>query len=207
MEQKKQAVEVADIGRLDLIEVDPYRRDPVTPAAVRLLIEPERRHAELGTYSPGQGVRMDIWEGKTLAIPTYSKYGRPVDGPAIVEWLRGPKGQSLLGRICDGHYMQYMGSNYRGRLTDDAQAALDDLGRWLSDAPALDGEFAGLWDADDWLGAMWCQLRSYGISDATTDEQLAEIATRINDEAASENAVLIGTLGYLRWYRNELREE
>jgi hypothetical protein len=201
----EKTIEVQDIGRLDLIKLDPYRRDTGTAAEVQLYLDPAQRRALLETYSPGQGVPVAEWHGRVCTIPVTSAWG-VVDGPRTVVWLRGAEGQTLLTRICDGHSVEWDGSNHVGSLSDDAAAARDDLERELSDCPTLDGDSAGLWGAGDWLGGLGADgvRKEYGITDRTTDEQLGEIARTVEDDAGAEDAVLYGTIQYLTDLRNEL---
>ena len=200
----ERAVRVKDVGRLDLVKIDPYRRDTGTAAAVQLWLDPSESSCLMETYSPGQGVPAAECHGRNLTICVDSHCG-PVDGPAVVEWLRGDEGQGLLARVCDGHSVEWDGNNRVGQLDADAQAALDALEQWLSDAPALIGDCAGLWSAGDWLDGIGragvCD--EYGITAETTDERLAEIVAQIDGEAEAENVVLTDTDSYV----TELRDD
>lgn len=194
-------VHINDVGILELIEDDPYRTD--CPAAVQLYIDPAGRWAGLETYSPGQAVDFDVWHGRHLTVEVHT-CGGPVDGPDLVDWLRGDDGQTLLSRICDGHSIEWDGNNHVGRLTDDARGALDELERELSHVSALT-EPAGLWDAESWFCGMCSDdiRNEYGITADTTDSELADIEAKIIDEAANENVVLVGTYRLLVRVRND----
>lgn len=197
-------VRVEDVGRLELVTIDPYRRDTGTAAAVQCWIDPSGRRCLIETHSPGQGVSVAEWHRRNLTIGV-DTHGGPVDGPAVVEWLRGAEGQALLARVCDGHSVEWDGNNHVGQLDDDAKAALEELEQWLSDAPALSGDSAGLWSAGDWLdGIGRAGVRAeYGITAETTDERLAEIVAQIDGEAEAENVVMTDTDEYV----TELRDE
>ena len=197
----KQSVTLTDVGSLDLIKEDPYRTNEATN--VHLYINPSNRSAGLETYSHGQGVSTDLWHGRHLTVEVHT-CGGPVDGPDLVDWLRGDDGQTLLSRICDGHSIEWDGNNHVGRLTDDARGALDELERELSHVSALT-EPAGLWDAESWFCGMCSDdiRNEYGITADTTDSELADIEAKIIDEAANENVVLVGTYRLLVRVRND----
>ncbi|MFA4944898.1 MAG: hypothetical protein WC789_09390 [Lentisphaeria bacterium] len=187
-----EAIRVEDIGRLELIDIDPYRRDTGTPASIQLWLDPEARRCLLETYSPGQGVPVAEWHGRQITIPVDNYDGQP-NGPAIVQWLRSEAGQALLGRLCAGHSEEWDGNNYVGRLDADAQAAREAIERYLSASPTLpDG--AGLWDAGDWLSGCAADL---GITAETTDEEITALADRLEAEAAAECVVLDGAEEWL----------
>lgn len=194
-------IEIADVDRLELIEIDPYRRDTGETASVRLVINPAISHAYLETYSPGQGVPPEMWHGRVLSFPV--QRSRPVDGQALVEWLRDGDGQSLLQRIVAGHSVEWDGSNHVGELTDDATEARDTLAYWLEhNAPTLDGDHAGLWTAEDWL---------YGsdlpITAETTDDEISDLADRLTEEATETDAVVRGIYTFLIEMRDDLRDD
>jgi len=201
-------VRVEDVAPLDLVTIDPYRRDTGTAAAVQLWIDPSERRCLVETYSPGQGVPESEWHRRKLTI-SIDTDGGPVDGPAVVEWLRGDDGQALLARVCDGHSVVWDGNNNVGQLDDDGRAAFETLEQWLCFAPALSGDSAGLWSAGDWLDGIGraSVCAEYGITAETTDERLAEIASLIDAEAKSENVVLTDTDEYVTELRDDLRDE
>ena len=198
-------VHINDVGILELIEADPYRTD--CPAAVQLYIDPAGRWAGLETYSPGQAVDFDVWHHRHITISVHTR-GGPVDGPAMVDWLRDDAGQELLSRICDGHIIEWDGNNHVGRMTDDAADAHNELVLELEDADALP-EPAGLWDVCNWLDGIGRDAvrEEYGITADTTDSELDAIAKRIDEEAANENVVLYGTWEYVVQLREEAAED
>ncbi len=199
-------VHINDVGKLELIESDPYRTNQ--EAAVQLYINPAKRWAALETYSPGQAVDFDQWHHRHLTISVKTYGGGPVDGPALVDWLRDDEGQELLSRICDGHSIEWNGNNHVGRLTDDAEDAYNELSMELADADALP-EPAGLWDVGDWLDGVGRDAvrEEYGITADTTESELYAIAKRIDEEAANENVVLYGTWEYVVQLREKAAEE
>jgi hypothetical protein len=55
--------------------------------------------------------------------------------------------RELVERICEGHSIEWNGSNAVGRLTDDAKNAMDELSQYLNE---IDGELT-VWEAEDYL--------------------------------------------------------
>jgi hypothetical protein len=124
-------VYIEGVKPLELVEVYGAAAD------VLLWIDPRHRHCWFEAYSPGYGTPAIAWHRRNLTVAVKTR-GGPVDGPAVVKWLRGPDGQALLSRVCDGHTVEWNGKSNVGTLSDDAQEALAELERWLSDAPALE---------------------------------------------------------------------
>jgi hypothetical protein len=197
----KDNITIADVGPLELIAVDPYRSNPPQEARVQLRINPARRTAALETHSPGQAIPIDQYHCRVLVAQVAAG---PVDGPALVAWLREEAAQQLLVRICDGHEIEWDGSNMVGTLTADATEALTALEKELEDAPALEGEAAGLWDADDWIDA-GDVIDEFSITADTTDARLSEIAYVIEKQAAEENVVVPGVPYRLYTIRNDMK--
>lgn len=203
MTTKTTVVVIDDIADpMTLIEIDPYRRDTCAAAAVQLVIMPGQRRAYLETYSPCQAVPMSVWNRLVLALPV-TTHGGPVDGPAMVAMLRGDEIQSLLARVCDGHSVEWDGSNLVGTMTDDATDALSDLGDDLESAPAL--ESGGIVAACYWVDES-SVIADYGITPDTTDERLTDIAADMERVAAGDFYRLQRLDGYLDGIRARLRE-
>ena len=60
---------------------------------------------------------------------------------------------ALLARIDAGHSVEWDGSNHRGRFTDDAEAALEQLTHIVDQSVSgLVEEIGGCWRAADWIG-------------------------------------------------------
>jgi hypothetical protein len=98
-------------------------------------------NAEIGT-----GVPLSVWHKHILRVPV----GPCVSGGAVKEALD----TTLIDRIIAGHSVQWDGNNHVGRLTEDAQEALQNLELELSNIEAdvqavelLDGE-----TIEDWQG-------------------------------------------------------
>ena len=73
---------------------------------------------------------MDEWHGRDLRFRIADAKGGRVklDMPALRHDLKaGGKLAALINRIIAGHDVEWDRSNMRGRLTDDAREASDDL--------------------------------------------------------------------------------
>lgn len=113
----------------------------------------------------------------------------------------------LAQRICDGYERQWDGSNHIAHYTDDAQCAIEEIKRKCNDAGWRDSDLLRVWDAPDWFGGIGgnsAQARALGITAASTEEQLQQIAA--DHEESEELDVLVGAVDYLRELRDELRE-
>lgn len=165
----------------DLIEVE-LGSNPPEQAPVQLRLDPAERTARLETTHRLWGTPMDVFHGVILTWRALD--GSTVDGPALVEELRGEEMQGVLGAICDHWTADWDGSNHVGALDEIGQEASDWLEDWLrSDAPALDG---GLWRAEDWLVAGSVPE----LAAETTDAELSDLAEKIIDEATESYVIL-----------------
>ena len=106
----------------------------------------------------------------------------------LAKLLTQGEGLALLERIHAGHSVHWDGSNNRGRLTTDAQAASEALGA------LLDAEFAGgdpdtcvqVWSAGDWL------FTACTLADHWTTQSLDEAVATVESMADTEGVVLTG---------------
>lgn len=98
--------------------------------------------------------------------------------------LRDAKVLALAERVVAGAEIEWDGGNYRGALNDDAEAAEDELSRYLEQVTAADYDSLEPWDA-----AMWLDLSPLSslVKDGETHEQAAE---RLRLEALRERAYL-----------------
>lgn len=120
----------------------------------------------------------------------------------VREYLESEDTQRLLDTICDGHSIEWNGNNNVGRLTEDAQLALDTLEQDLADRWL--GSGWAFWDVEEWLGESADQF----INTATTDEEIAKLAEEAEADAKLENIILSGNVAdYFTSVRDEMRDE
>jgi len=162
------------------------------------------RRGRLGaSYDPeiGGGIPADEYHGHTQTW--------------TVPCLRAEAANALLAevaplaaRVADGYEALWDGSNQRAVFDEDAQAAIREIEALCDAADPSDAVRA--WDACDWITASGCYSRDavrtdHGISSETSDEELADIEARIEEEAlrSGEVDVLTGTGAFLRRLRDE----
>ena len=175
-----------------LMEIDPG----ASPAALcRAYLMLDLRSGELTTrteYNSDNGTPADEWHGHIVrfALPA------TVDASQLAEWA--DDNREPLQAVIDGYTSEWDGNNNKGRLTDEAQAALFDLQQ--SEFEAMP-EPAGLWAACDWFEA-----DPVTVSASTSDADLHEMATRLDAEAMADGVVLAGTERYLANRRADAQE-
>jgi len=113
-----------------------------------------------------------------------------------------------LDRVAASYSDEWDGSNLIGTVDEEARDRLIEEIReaawWIDLGRAY--EDAGVWEAEDWLAPADLE-GEYGLSAATTDEELAAIARRIRGDA-DELAVLVDGLDdYLDVRRAEARDK
>lgn len=127
----------------------------------------------------------DRAHGRTLAwsIEPHAKPGR------LADLLR--EHAELFQRVHDGHIVAWDGRNHIGYLSDEAQAASDDLERILRDFGADPDNLVVVWTAEEWL------FSSNSLRDIWSGRPLADALADLEDEArmlADDNHVT-GSLG------------
>lgn len=131
----------------------------------------------------GAGQPMDVWHGRTRRWGVNPE----VNGDQIADLLESDKVRALLERVHAGLSIEWDGSNYVGRLTDDAREASAALERIFEDETrAVDG---GVWRAGDWIDPL-------GADDLLKKgEGLVDAAERLVAEAKDEKAAIEGGKG------------
>jgi hypothetical protein len=116
-----------------------------------------------------------------------SPYAHPV---VLAKLLTEGAARPLLERIHAGHSVDWDGSNNRGSLTDDAQAASDALESLLDDTfGAGDPDTCvQVQDAGDWL------FNCCTLADHWTTQTLAEAAATIKAAALADGVTLTGDI-------------
>lgn len=129
----------------------------------------------------GAGQPMDVWLGLTRRWGVNPE----VNGDQIADLLESGRVRALLERVHAGHSVEWDGSNYVGRLTDDARRASDTL--WLifkDETRTVDG--GGVWRAGDWIDPLSPDdLLKKG-------ESLDDAAGRLMAEASDEKVAIEG---------------
>lgn len=162
----------------------------------------------------GGGVPAREWHGHLEA------FALPVQGVTVRDWgLLQEALQPLVARVMAGYESEWSGSDRVARFSADADAAREEmretLERWSYDEVQV-------WQAGDWLApallwrdemgrqcghvaAVSVACDDWVVTPETTDEQLAEIAQRLEGEVDADMVVL-GIGDCLTEMRDELRD-
>ncbi|MDQ7794167.1 MAG: helix-turn-helix domain-containing protein [bacterium] len=144
----------------------------------------------------GGAVPMAVWHGLYRRIPV-DPYLR---GRVVADMLEDPELQTLIGRICAGHSIEWDGNNRVGRLSEDAQQALQDAIEWVDSYIDDPTDRVAVYDAGEWLRGS-----PPPVTATSTDEEITQWDREIEEEARREGVILEGSVAeYLRALRDEL---
>ena len=160
------------------------------PAYIRLSEDGEVRADWSGEV--GGGKPEHVWNRRTLEFGV-SAFAKP---EVLADLLESGAARPLLERIYAGHSVFWDGSNNKGRLNEDAQAASDDL------EDLLRSEFEGgdptdlvqVWLVGDYLFNSGKLLDHWGAG-----QDLAGAVANIEAQAQSDGLVLDGTSPSACW--------
>jgi len=167
------------------------------PQGAYLEIDPQERRAHASHDGEvGGAVPFSVWHHRILRV-SLSPYA---ERSSLDRALREETTVALLAAICDGHAVEWDGSNWIGHLTESAKTALSQLEAHL----AAIVEDAQVWEPSDWLRPAlhethdgWRIDEVGTITAATTDEELEAYAKLIETAADFDNVVLEDVRGYL----------
>lgn len=132
-----------------------------------------------------------------------------LSGPSYAKLLKNPDVLALAERVADGYDTGFIDGNWKGMLTADANAALNELEivigeRWGREA-VRNGEPGDYetWSAVDWLRD---EPRLAAIDAATATDEIASLAATLQAEAEREGAYVEGVEAYLRSLAQEAKE-
>lgn len=173
---------------------DPYLNQSHGETWTALWIDPQDRKAKISQEYKTGATPSPIWHGLEIQRPIIN---RPDEARAS-EYLAGQDAQALLARICDGHTIDWDGNNRVGNLSDDANAALEELVSNLEELPETDWT---LWELDAWLD-------SVEVLPEMTGADLDALVADLKNTAAHEHVVVDGDmLDYLTRRRDDLRAD
>lgn len=166
-----------------------------------LEIDPEEREISVDVDGEiGNAVPECVYHGRVLRIEI------PLLTPEAANRLMSEI-VPLVERICDGHDVEWDGSNMVGSMDDDAQAAFDELESLIETWPSEE-DIEDVRDASDFfagLGGSSTQRAELGIRADTTDEEMERKA-----EAEETNALptrVVDVLEHMRRLRDDARGE
>ena len=155
-----------------------------------LILEIEEDAVTLSTMTRygGDGVTMDVWNGRTRQFFL-------AEGACVLDLdkLRadmkdGGKLAVLIDRIKAGLSVDWDGSNMKGRLTEDARDASDELGSLVDGRNRYVDDQWSVWDESDWIA----DLASSTITAHSTDEEIDAFLAEYRATAESDCVVLQG---------------
>jgi hypothetical protein len=123
----------------------------------------------------------DVWHNRTL------RWSVPADirGDELADLLESADVIALFNRVYNGHNVEWDGSNYVGRLDDDADDASDELAQ-IFEGELNSGEYgAAVWDAREWMDGA-------GLLDNWSNQSLDEAVSEIEVGAKTEGVLLDG---------------
>lgn len=156
-------------------------------------------------YGSGDGVPVAEWHNRVLTfdIADARNGQRALDVERLrADLAEGGSLSALIDRVIAGHTVRWDGNNMRGRFTDDAAEAFEDLGYAFArgDDYVADTE---VWSAENWLwgGSSTASqiLHNIGLTDHATDQQVQTTAAVIQDEAERDGIVLTGSVADAVW--------
>lgn len=166
-----------------------------SPQPGRITIDPERE-AVVADYRPEIGA---LWPEPEVLMRVHTLSIRPeVKGPVVADLLESAQFQSLAQRLIDGHSKYFDDHCWRGRLTPQAADALERLQEMADNVD--DDDLVQTWDVSDWLYAdyrrdpegRWVEFGRQRVHAATTDDELAAMARRLEGEAEDNDIELLG---------------
>ena len=151
-------------------------------------------------YNPeiGNAVPAAVWHRRVLRV-SVSPY---VHGTMLADQMESTDLLALVAAVCDGHNIEYDGSNRVGVLTEDAALALNEMESICDD---LTSECAiTVCTPDEWIPS----LDYTSITADTTDEQITKLAAEYVANAERDMTLIDGDMAdWLTELRRRLREE
>lgn len=144
-------------------EADPYHRDTRGISHTVLWLDPRDRTCGVSQEYRTNSTSSDVWHNRVLEF-SVSDY--PTED-VMREWIE--ERMADLVAICDGHEVEWDGSNQVGRLTEDARAIRKSLEFELDNGSLR--EYYEYWSVEDWTDSM-----TGDIAADTTDEDLRRMA-------------------------------
>lgn len=128
-----------------------------------------------------------------------------LSGPTYARILHREEVQALAERIAAGHDIEWGGNGLKGVLSEDAEAALAELDKYISErwggSDNPDGDFA-VWDAESWF-----QDEEPVVHADATDEELDELEAALQEDAAGHRAYVLDLYKYLGSLRRQAQYE
>lgn len=167
--------------------------------------EPQPCYIELDCQTGTLHASYNAEIGNAIPFSVYHGHDRRYGIPCLTADAANELMEEILPlaqRVVDGYSRHWDGNNHVARMTDDADAAeqeIEDIINALSvdETNGVTGRSAG-----DWMSGGDCPVTA-----DMTDDELEAIASQLDDEAAEHHVVLSDTIEWLTERRQSLREE
>ena len=159
-------------------------------------------------HSSQNGMTFDVWHGRTLEwSASLSQGGYTMADVEKIKELAGLV-KPLLERVHAGHTTHWDGSNYRGRLTEDAQEASEDIDRIFETADWHD-ENRQVWGASEWIAeaGYLATAHELGLTVNSDDAAWAAAEAALIEQARSDGDCLVNVDKAIERMREALQEE
>jgi hypothetical protein len=191
-----------------LLEPD-YSASPTKCKQINLVLDTEARYlfvetrheCETGCYSSAEA------QGKKIIFPLNCL----LDATKLREFVESHKEDFEF--VCENYTRELTGDlvSVIFKYSEEAKQVIEKLAYVCKVAvPTLEGENAGLWHARDWFLSGLTYIgaaEEYQITEETSDEDLNEIAIRLEKEFLIDNIKIFDTLNFLeevREYSSEI---
>lgn len=171
--------------------------NPTLPSRTVIRLDPEDRTVE-------------VYQGyRTGSTPESVYHGRIIEWTATEhpkeEWMRNwlESNMTRLQTICDGHSVEWNGSNHVGKMTPEAKNAEDEIDFELDHDGLQSIDYYHLWTLEDWLESV--EDDAIGKSDAELRE-LAEQCVMPGEEWQIIDSDADAAFVHLKKYRDENTE-
>jgi len=160
-------------------QIDPYHQDTSGETLTTLFIDPRDKTVKVTQEYDDNATPVDEWNGLVIA---QTLHARPNEAHARAELTDS----DLVQRVLDGWSSDWNDqSNLVGRLTDDANAALEEI---IENLQNIEPNQLSIWQCADWFGPN--SDSDLGIAAETTDADIKILATRYAKDALADDVIL-----------------
>jgi hypothetical protein len=158
-------------------------------------------------HSSRNGTTFDVWHGRLEWRTRLSQGSYTLPDVSKIEAIAG-RVKPLLDRVHAGHSTHWNGSNYKCRLTDDAQEASDEIKRIFENADWCD-ENRHVRDACEWMAAAGFlkTAKEFGLTVNTGAAAWTAAEAAVVEQAANDGVVLAAMDKATECMKEALQEE
>jgi len=173
------------------IEPD-YTQSPVVPKRILLIFDPGEGDLYIETWPNLTGTPAERWYRRVLAWELPAR----TDAIRFANLINNGALDKALNKIMKHFRRAIVNDNVIGTY-EGAEDAIEDVQKFVENAPEITDDIAGLWSAYDYFDP-----DPPVIAKNVSDEELSEIANQLDSDAYANNIVLYDTLDYLKFLRD-----